>query len=85
MKLIHAAGKRIVVARTENGYAAFDDHCTHRGGSLAGGAIICGTVQCPWHGSQFNVKTGDVEAGPSTEKIKVFFSEEKNGKLFVSI
>ena len=85
MRLIHAAGKRIVIARTENGSAAFDDRCTHRGGSLAGGAIICGTVQCPWHGSQFDVKTGEVKAGPSEEKILVYSSEEKNGKLYVRI
>jgi len=85
MRLIHIAGKRIVIARTENGCAAFDDHCPHRGGSLAGGAIICGTVQCPWHGSHFDVKTGDVKAGPSVEKIKVYFSEETNGKLYVHL
>ena len=32
MKLIHIKDKRIVICRTEKGYAAFDDHCTHRGG-----------------------------------------------------
>jgi len=47
MKLVHVGRKRIVLARTEHGYRAFDDRCTHRGGSLAGGAMICGTVQCP--------------------------------------
>jgi nitrite reductase/ring-hydroxylating ferredoxin subunit len=65
MKLIHVGKKRIVIGRTEKGYVAFDDRCTHRGGSLAGGAMICATVQCPWHGSQFDVNTGFVKAGPS--------------------
>jgi uncharacterized membrane protein/nitrite reductase/ring-hydroxylating ferredoxin subunit len=64
MKLIHTGDKRIVIGRTEDGYVAFDDHCTHKGGSLAGGSMICGTVQCPWHGSQFNVTTGEVRSGP---------------------
>jgi nitrite reductase/ring-hydroxylating ferredoxin subunit/uncharacterized membrane protein len=85
MKLVIVNGTRIVIANTENGYMAFSDHCTHRGGSLAGGAIICGTVQCPWHGSQFNVKTGDVKAGPATEKIPVYPLQEKNGKLYLTI
>src|SRR5690606_3130172 len=53
MKLLHFKKKRIVLGRTETGYTAFEDRCTHRGGSLAGGSMICGTVQCPWHGSQF--------------------------------
>lgn len=72
MKLIHVNGKRIVIARTENGIVAFDDRCTHRGGSLADGVMICDTVQCPWHGSQFNVKTGEVKAGPSKEGIEIY-------------
>ena len=72
MKLIHVKGKRIVICKTQNGYAAFDDHCTHRGGSLAGGSMICDTVQCPWHGSQFDVNTGAVKAGPAKGGIKTY-------------
>ena len=76
MKLIHMRDKRIVVCRTEKGYAAFDDRCTHRGGSLAGGSMSCGTVQCPWHGSQFDVSTGIVTAGPAKENIHTYVVKE---------
>ena len=72
MILVHAKQKRIVVARSDDGFVAFSDHCTHRGGSLAGGQMICGTVQCPWHGSQFDVTTGEVKAGPADQSIKTF-------------
>ena len=85
MRLIHVAGKRIVIARSENGFAAFSDHCSHRGGALAGGAMICGTVQCPWHGSQFDVKTGDIKAGPAKEKIIIYPLREENGKGYVTV
>lgn len=67
MKLLRIGNKRIVLARSEQGYVAFDDRCTHRGGSLAGGVMICGAVQCLWHGSQFDVSTGKVKAGPERE------------------
>jgi uncharacterized membrane protein/nitrite reductase/ring-hydroxylating ferredoxin subunit len=83
MKLVHVRGKRIVLGKTENGYVAFDDHCTHRGGSLAGGAMICGTVQCPWHGSQFDVATGAVKAGPAKEKINTYTVNEVGGKVML--
>jgi uncharacterized membrane protein/nitrite reductase/ring-hydroxylating ferredoxin subunit len=83
MKLIHVNKKRIVIGKTENGYVAFDDRCTHRGGTLAGGAMICSTVQCPWHGSQFDVSTGEVKAGPAKEKINVHKIIEENGKIFL--
>jgi nitrite reductase/ring-hydroxylating ferredoxin subunit/uncharacterized membrane protein len=85
MKLVHAGNRRIVVAKTESGYAAFNDSCTHRGGSLAGGSMICGTVQCPWHGSQFDVKDGTAKAGPAKIPIAVFPVSERNGKLYILI
>jgi nitrite reductase/ring-hydroxylating ferredoxin subunit/uncharacterized membrane protein len=72
MKLVHAAGRRIAVGRTENGYAAFQDRCTHKGGPLSDGVMMCGTVQCPWHGSQFDVHTGDVKAGPAETNIETY-------------
>lgn len=85
MKLISVDDKRIVVGRTASGYYAFDDRCTHRGGSLAGGAMICGTVQCPWHGSHFDVQKGDVKAGPAKENIKTYNAFESSGKVFIKL
>lgn len=76
MKLVHAGKERIVVARSETGYAAFQDRCTHRGGPLSDGALICGTVQCPWHGSQFDIHTGEVKCGPAEEKIATYAMKE---------
>jgi uncharacterized membrane protein/nitrite reductase/ring-hydroxylating ferredoxin subunit len=85
MKLIHAGKRRIVIGRTENGYVAFDDRCAHKGGSLAGGAMICGTVQCPWHGSQFNTTIGSVKAGPAKESINTYQVLEMNGKIYLNL
>jgi nitrite reductase/ring-hydroxylating ferredoxin subunit/uncharacterized membrane protein len=81
MKLLRMDDARIVLGRTESGWVAFDDHCTHRGGSLADGVMICGTVQCPWHGSQFDVRSGAVKAGPAEEPITTYEVEERDGKV----
>lgn len=81
MKLVRLPGKRIVLARTETGYVAFDDHCPHKGGSLAGGMMMCGTVQCPWHGSQFDVQTGEVLCGPAEKRIDTFRIEESSAGI----
>ena len=83
LKLLHIGSKRIALARTEKGYAAFHDRCTHRGGPLSDGVLICGTVQCPWHGSQFDVNTGAVKAGPAKEGIETYKVEEEGGKVFL--
>lgn len=85
MKLLRLKDKRVVLGRSEDGYGAFDDRCTHKGGSLAGGAMICNTVQCPWHGSQFSVKTGTVKAGPADQPITIFKIIEESGKVFLQL
>lgn len=84
MKLLHVNGRRLVLGRTESGHVAFEDRCTHRGASLADGALICGTVQCPWHGSQFDVSSGRVTAGPAEEPIEAYDVREEQGELILS-
>lgn len=85
MKLLHVGKNRIVLAKAESGYVAFDDHCTHKGGSLAGGVMICGTVQCPWHGSQFDVLTGIVKAGPAKKNIQTYYITQSNGNVYLQL
>jgi nitrite reductase/ring-hydroxylating ferredoxin subunit/uncharacterized membrane protein len=81
MKLLHINERRVVIGRTESGCVAFDDRCSHRGGSLADGVLICGTVQCPWHGSQFDVATGEVKAGPAERAIATYRLRDEEGEL----
>jgi nitrite reductase/ring-hydroxylating ferredoxin subunit/uncharacterized membrane protein len=86
MRLLHWNGRRIVLARTDDGgFAAFDDHCSHRGGPLADGALVCDTVQCPWHGSQFDVRTGQVKAGPAKDPIPTYPAELRDGKVHLTL
>jgi nitrite reductase/ring-hydroxylating ferredoxin subunit/uncharacterized membrane protein len=85
MSLIKAGDMRIVLARTDQGYVAFDDRCTHRGGPLSDGSLACGTVQCPWHGSQFDVRTGAVQHGPAESPIQSYPVNTRDGRVFVSL
>jgi nitrite reductase/ring-hydroxylating ferredoxin subunit len=80
-KLLRIGGRRLVLARTDSGYCAFDDQCTHRGGSLADGVMACNTVTCPWHGSQFQVTTGQVKAGPAKKGIGTYPVEAVGGEV----
>jgi nitrite reductase/ring-hydroxylating ferredoxin subunit/uncharacterized membrane protein len=83
MKLLRVGDHRIVLARTEAGYVAFDDRCTHKGGPLSDGVLACGTVQCPWHGSQFDVKTGAVRQGPASRGIETYEVSERDGRVWL--
>jgi nitrite reductase/ring-hydroxylating ferredoxin subunit len=43
--------------------------------------MVCGTVQCLWHGSQFDVSTGKVKAGPAKKQIRVYQVNEEHGEV----
>lgn len=83
MLLVGVGSERVVVGRCPEGYFAFSDHCTHMGGPLSDGALVGCTVQCPWHGSQFDIHTGRVVAGPAQEKIVTYFVEVKDDEVYV--
>jgi nitrite reductase/ring-hydroxylating ferredoxin subunit/uncharacterized membrane protein len=83
MMLVRVGGERVVVGRCPEGIVAFSDHCTHKGGPLSDGAIVGCTVQCPWHGSQFDVHSGRVVAGPAKSKIDVYQIEIRSGEVYV--
>ena len=85
MKLLWVNGERIALAKTEAGYCAFQDRCTHRGASLAAGVLVGDTVHCLWHGSQFNVRTGQVECGPAKEEIKLYKTRMKGNEVHLVI
>jgi len=85
MKLLRIASHRIVLARTERGHVAFDDRCTHKGGPLADGTLACGIVQCPWHGSQFDVESGRVKQGPATGPIGTYEVEQRDGRIWLKV
>jgi nitrite reductase/ring-hydroxylating ferredoxin subunit len=43
--------------------------------------MMCGTVQCPWHGSQFDVRDGRLRAGPADEGIRTYAVEQDGDRL----
>ena len=53
-------GQRIALFNVEGTYYAIGDSCTHRGGPLSEGDVQGTKVTCPWHGADFDLKTGAV-------------------------
>ena len=83
MMLAIVQGQRVVVGRCGDGIYAFSDACTHQGGPLSDGALVGCVVQCPWHGSQFDLKTGRVVAGPAQKKILTYQVDIRGGEVYV--
>lgn len=63
-----AGAEPLVLVRTGDVVLALHDTCAHAGGPLSGGRLAAhGTeVECPWHGSRFELATGHRRRGPTT-------------------
>lgn len=51
-------GRIVALFRTDDGVYAVDGICPHAGGPLAQGMVRNHVVTCPWHGWQYDVRTG---------------------------
>jgi nitrite reductase/ring-hydroxylating ferredoxin subunit len=65
MKEVEVNGEKICLANVEGKYYAIGNVCTHLGGPLAQGKLEGYEVQCPWHGSRFDIRTGKVVRPPA--------------------
>jgi nitrite reductase/ring-hydroxylating ferredoxin subunit len=65
MKAVEVAGEKISVANVEGKYYAIGNVCTHVGGPLAEGTLEGYEVECPWHGSKFDVRSGEPTRPPA--------------------
>ena len=57
--------QNLVVVRQGDTIHALHDQCAHAGGPLSGGRIVDGCIECPWHGSRFELATGRRRRGPT--------------------
>jgi ferredoxin-NADP reductase/nitrite reductase/ring-hydroxylating ferredoxin subunit len=67
MKEVHVDGENICLVNVDGKYYAIGSICTHEGGPLADGTLEGYEVECPWHGSKFDVRTGEVTNPPASE------------------
>jgi len=52
------AGWSVLVVRTDEGFSALNDRCTHQAALLSGGKVRRGAIMCPLHGARFEAATG---------------------------
>ena len=67
MKEVEVNGENICVVNVDGKYYAIGSICTHEGGPLADGTLEGYEVECPWHNSKFDVRTGEVTSPPASE------------------
>ncbi len=78
-------GSAVLLVRNGNELFAIGNRCSHQGAPLHKGRVGFGgslrTVQCPLHGSTFELADGKVLRGPATEPVPAYQTRVTDGMV----
>ena len=78
-------GHRIALFRMGDEVHAVADRCSHAEASLAEGEVYDGTVECPRHGAEFDIATGEALSLPATKPVAVYHADVSGGDVFLEV
>jgi Rieske Fe-S protein len=79
--MIFPGPKVVVTQPTAGEYKAFSAVCTHMGCIV--NQVSNGTIDCPCHGSQYSITTGDVVAGPAPRPLPAAVIKVSGDSIFL--
>lgn len=78
-------GRSLAIVAIDDTYYALENRCTHEGGALGEGTVTDGNLECPLHGAQFDVQTGEAKTPPATEAVETFEVRVRNNTIEVKL
>ena len=73
LQRVRSSGDAICLVRHNGEVSALSDICTHQHFSMSQGDLLGdGTLQCAWHGTRYDCRTGEVKQVPATSPLPVF-------------
>lgn len=80
---VEIGGVGVVIHRDGDDVLAVGELCPHLGAPMSDGWVDRGRVVCPWHGSRFECRTGDVLRGPATASLPSYPTRIRDGMVEV--
>ena len=72
VKVVEVGPDQVLLVNVDGTIYALDDICSHAYASLSEGDLAGEEIECPLHGSAFNVVTGEALTPPADENIRTF-------------
>lgn len=82
---VKVGDRRIAMFRVDDDVYAIGDVCSHAEASLAEGEVWDGAVECPRHGSEFNLETGAPSSLPATKSVPTYEVSIEDGTVFITL
>jgi nitrite reductase/ring-hydroxylating ferredoxin subunit len=83
MKAVDVAGEKVCIINIEGNYYAIGNVCTHMGGPLNEGTLEGFEVECPWHGSKFDVRSGQPTKPPARQPVSSYEVKMQDNNILV--
>jgi glycine betaine catabolism B len=80
---VEADGENIVLSMINGRIYAIDAVCSHEGGPLEDGTLDGYEVECPWHGSKFDVRTGEVTNPPADTPQSIYEVKVQDNNILI--
>lgn len=81
---VEIEGQAVALYKVDGQVYAIEGVCPHAGGPLAEGSLNGCLAMCPWHGWEFDVKTGKCDFN-SDIAVKTYPVKEEKGEIFIKI
>jgi 3-phenylpropionate/trans-cinnamate dioxygenase ferredoxin component len=84
---VEVGGRKLALVRMGGVVHAIDDRCSHADVSLGGGEVdprAC-TIECPKHGSEFDLRTGAPLSLPAVKPVATFRTTVVDGDVMVEM
>jgi len=84
---VEIAGDAVAVFNVGGRFYALDDTCSHALASLSDGELdtdAC-AIECPLHGSQFDLRSGEPRCLPAVDPVRTHQVEMRDGALWVAL
>ena len=78
------ADHRVAVFRIDDAVYAIGDRCSHAEASLSEGELFGAEVECPRHGSEFDLHTGAPGSLPATTPVPVYGVSITDGDVYLT-
>jgi 3-phenylpropionate/trans-cinnamate dioxygenase ferredoxin component len=82
---VDAGDQDIAVFRVGSEVFAVGDRCSHAEASLSEGEVFDTEVECPRHGSAFDLRTGAPHALPATRPVPTYQVRVEDGVVLLSL
>ena len=83
VQTVEINGSVVAVFKVDNEYFAIQNRCSHAEASLSEGEVYDCKVECPLHGAEFDLKTGEALTLPATKPIATYTTEVNENSLVV--